>query len=128
MTKPLTIIAGSLLAGLLTVGATFAANVIETADTPAGKILTNGSGMTLYVFDKDSAAISNCNGECADLWPPLEASNNARPIENFGIIVRADGERQWTYKGLPLYTWVKDVAPGDTTGDGVKGVWHIAKP
>ncbi len=128
MTKSHSIFAVSLLAGLLTASASFAASAIETGDTAAGKALTNGSGMTLYIFDKDAAAISNCNGECAKLWPPLKAGSSARPSKNFGIIARADGGHQWAYKGQALYTWVKDKAPGDITGDGVKGVWHIAKP
>ncbi|HCQ64264.1 MAG TPA: hypothetical protein DIU07_03395, partial [Rhodobacteraceae bacterium] len=34
----------------------------------------------------------------------------------------------WTYKGMPLYLWVQDQAAGDVTGDGVKGVWHLARP
>lgn len=128
MTKSHATLAVSLLAGLMTATMSFAANVIETGDTAAGKALTTGSGMTLYIFDKDAAAISNCNGDCAGLWPPLKAGSSARPSDNFGIIVRADGGRQWAYKGQALYTWVKDKTPGDITGDGVKGVWHIAKP
>ena len=34
--------------------------------------------------------------------------------------------RSWAYKGWPLYLWIKDTKPGDTTGDGVGGVWHTA--
>ncbi len=30
------------------------------------------------------------------------------------------------YKGWPLYLWIKDTKPGDTTGDGVGGTWHTA--
>jgi predicted lipoprotein with Yx(FWY)xxD motif len=43
------------------------------------------------------------------------------------VIVRDDGSRQWAYKGKPLYLWVKDHKPGDTTGDGFRGVWHVAR-
>ncbi|HRL22897.1 MAG TPA: hypothetical protein PLP85_14100, partial [Alcaligenes sp.] len=39
-----------------------------------------------------------------------------------------DGKRQWAYKGKPLYRFAKDAKPGDTHGDGVGGVWHLAKP
>lgn len=101
---------------------------IKTGNSALGAVLTDGAGMTLYTFDKDMAGVSNCNGECAGKWPPLEASKNARPQDAFGIIIRADGSRQWTHEGQPLYTWFKDQAPGDVTGDGVKNVWHIAKP
>jgi len=106
----------------------FAATAIKTGDSSAGTVLTDGQGQSLYVFDKDSAAISNCNGGCAEKWPPLAAKASARPQGEFGIVVRADGHRQWTYQGQPLYTWFKDAQAGDVTGDGVKGVWHLARP
>lgn len=108
--------------------AAFAANTIQTGDSAKGTILTDGAGMSLYVFDKDTAAVSNCYDDCAMKWPPLEAKRAAMPQGEFGIIIRADGSRQWTHKGLPLYTWFKDAAAGDITGDGVKGVWHLARP
>ncbi len=123
-----TLLTACLMTGLLAATSASAANVIETGDSSVGKILTDGSGMTLYTFDKDTAAVSNCNGDCAVNWPPLEAKANALPSENFGIIIRADGSRQWAYKGEALYTWIKDSQAGDITGDGVKGVWHVAKP
>lgn len=121
-------LATCLISGLLAASSAIAGNVIETGDTAVGKVLTDGSGMTLYTFDKDAAAVSNCNGDCAVKWPPLKAKSNARPSENFGIIIRADGSRQWAYKGEALYTWINDSEVGDITGDGVKGVWHVAKP
>ncbi len=100
----------------------------QMAETSAGSVLADMSGMTLYTFDKDTAAVSNCNGDCAVKWPPLMATDADRPEGLYGIIIRADGSRQWTYKGMPLYTWFKDMAAGDITGDGVKGVWHLARP
>ncbi|MGE0661043.1 MAG: hypothetical protein AB7F36_16095, partial [Reyranellaceae bacterium] len=47
---------------------------------------------------------------------------------DWSVVTRDDGAKQWAYKGKPLYTWVKDARPGDTTGDGVNNVWHVAKP
>ncbi len=93
-------------------------------------MLTNPSGMTLYVFDKDAANAgkSVCNGECAVKWPPLVASVADKAHGDYSIITRDDGSRQWAYKGKPLYRWFKDQKPGDTTGDGVNNVWHVAKP
>ena len=122
------LLAAGLGLGLFFGGAVQAANVIGTGDSASGTVLVDGNGMTLYTFDKDKAAVSNCYDDCATNWPPLAASDTARPQDEFGIVVRADGGRQWTYRGQPLYTWIKDAAPGDITGDGVKGVWHIAKP
>lgn len=97
--------------------------------TEAG-VLTNQAGMTLYTFDKDAAGSgkSACNGDCAAKWPPLTAGASSTGSGDYGVITREDGSKQWTYKGKPLYLWIKDQKPGDTTGDGVNNVWHTAKP
>ncbi len=96
----------------------------------AGGVLANAAGMTLYVFDKDStgAGKSVCNGECAVKWPPLKAGAFDKDVGDYKVIVRDDNDRQWAYKGKPLYLWFKDQKPGDMTGDGVNNVWHTAKP
>ncbi len=96
----------------------------------AGGVLTNVAGMTLYVFDKDPAGAgkSVCNGDCAAKWPPLKAGAFDKAVGDYKVIVRDDNDRQWAYKGKPLYLWFKDQKPGDMTGDGVNNVWHTAKP
>ena len=71
---------------------------------------------------------SNCNGPCATNWPPMMASADAKDMGAFTVITRDDGSKQWAHKGMPVYGWVKDAKAGDVTGDGVGGVWHIAKP
>jgi predicted lipoprotein with Yx(FWY)xxD motif len=48
--------------------------------------------------------------------------------KNFGTITRADGQKQTTYKGMPLYFFAGDKAPGDTNGQGVKDVWYVVNP
>lgn len=105
------------------------ANVaVGQMETSAGKILTNGDGMALYTFDKDTDGVSVCKGECAVKWPPLMATAKTKAMGEFTVIKRAGGEYQWAYQGKPLYTWFKDTEMGDITGDGVKGVWHLARP
>jgi predicted lipoprotein with Yx(FWY)xxD motif len=104
------------------------AAIPATADTAKGKALVNSDGMTLYTFDRDSKGKSNCNGQCANLWLPLIATVDATPSGAFSLITRDDGRKQWAYKDKPLYSWSKDSKPGDTTGDGVNNVWHIAVP
>lgn len=99
--------------------------MVEAMNT---QILADGHGMSLYTFDKDKMNVSNCNGDCAVKWPPLMAKSDAKGMGDYSVIKRADGSMQWANKGMPLYTWFKDKKQGDTTGDGVKGVWHIAKP
>jgi predicted lipoprotein with Yx(FWY)xxD motif len=100
----------------------------SSADTAKGKALVSGDGMTLYTFDNDSKGKSNCNGQCANLWQPLIATTDASASGDFSLITRSDGRKQWAYKNKPLYGWSKDTKPGDTTGDGVNSVWHIAVP
>ena len=90
--------------------------------------LVNGKGMTLYIFGRDAAGKSNCNGQCATNWTPLPAAADAKASGDWSIVTRDDGSRQWAYKRKPLYTWKEDKSPGDVTGDGVNNVWHIAAP
>lgn len=93
-------------------------------------VLTGPNGMTLYTFDKDTAGNgkSVCNGPCATNWPPLMASDSDKPSGDYSVVVRDDGQKQWAFKGKPLYYWVKDAKPGDMTGDGFNKVWQVAKP
>jgi predicted lipoprotein with Yx(FWY)xxD motif len=105
------------------------AQSLQMADTAKGKALVDAKGMTLYTFDKDAGGKSMCNGPCAQNWPPLLASENARPTGDMTTVARVDGRNMWAYKGKPLYTFKKDTAPGQFNGDGLlNGAWHMAKP
>ncbi len=104
------------------------AGEVSERQTAMGTILADAAGMTLYMFDKDELGKSNCAGPCADNWPPAMVAAGDMAKGYYGIITRADGAKQWAYMGKPLYRWAKDAKPGDTTGDGVNGVWHAAKP
>ena len=96
----------------------------------ADGVLTGPNGMTLYTFDKDAAGSgkSTCNGPCATNWPPLMATDMDKGSGDYSVITRDDGKKQWAMKGKPLYYWVKDMKPGDKTGDGFNKVWQVAKP
>lgn len=101
----------------------------STASTDKGPTLVDGKQMTLYTFAKDTPTQSNCNGACASNWPPLMAPTNAAATGDWTVVTRADGAKQWAYKGHPLYGWVKDSKPGETTGEGMaNGAWHVAQP
>ncbi|WP_246210698.1 COG4315 family predicted lipoprotein [Vogesella oryzae] len=93
-------------------------------------VLAAMGGRTLYRFDKDSAGSGSsvCNGDCAVKWPPYLAAPGAQPHDDFAIINRADGSKQWSYKGWPLYFWQGDKQAGDMMGDNIGGVWHVIKP
>lgn len=93
-------------------------------------MLVDAQGMTLYTFDKDTAGDgkSVCNGPCATLWPPAMAAGDATRDGDYSVITRDDGNKQWAYRGKPLYRYQSDTKPGDATGDKFKDVWHVAKP
>jgi predicted lipoprotein with Yx(FWY)xxD motif len=89
-----------------------------------GKILVDGSGNTLYLFEKDSAGKSACAGACAAEWPPLLATG--KPVAgtgldaaNVGTTTRSDGKSQVTYNGHPAYRYSGDAQPGDAAGQGL---------
>lgn len=90
-------------------------------------ILVNEKGMTLYTFDNDKGGVSACYDKCAANWPPLLAAAGAKAEGDWSLTKRKDGKEQWAYYKKPLYLWAKDKKPGDKTGDGMMGVWHIAK-
>lgn len=99
-----------------------------------GTYLIAYNGMTLYLYTRDSENVSNCTGACATAWPPYTVpAGSALNLQagvtgEIGTITRADGTMQVTYKGQPLYFYEKDTAPGQTTGQGVGGVWYVLKP
>ena len=97
---------------------------VALASTKLGKVLVDGSGRTLYLFDADKGAMSKCDGACASAWPPLTTSG--KPTAGAGVVAaklgtakRADGTTGVTYDGHPLYTYAGDGAPGQTTGEGL---------
>ena len=94
---------------------------------PNGNILADTKGMTLYTTSQDKADESSCYGGCAKNWPPLIASPGSIAEGDFSLIKRNNGAMQWAFKSKPLYTWVNDRKPGDTTGDGIGGVWRVVK-
>ncbi len=101
---------------------------VSTSST-RGQYMTDFQGMTLYTYDKDTAGVSNCSGNCAVAWPVYTSGAVSQKTfpENISVIVRADGSKQFAWKGMPLYYYKSDTKAGDITGDGVGGVWHIIK-
>lgn len=113
--------------------ATTAALSATDSDT-LGSIVTDGDGRTLYRFDEDTAEppASNCAGDCAAKWPPALAGSTVKVdgvAKNLvGTVTRADGSKQLTLNGWPLYRFAKDAKAGDTLGQGVGGTWFAATP
>ncbi|MGK9453219.1 COG4315 family predicted lipoprotein [Acidithiobacillus caldus] len=102
---------------------------LRVEKTSLGEVYANAEGKTLYEFKKDmpGSGKSACVGECAKLWPPQLLSSAAKISKPWGVVTRADGKKQLSYAGYPLYTWIGDKAPGETSGQGVKGLWRVAK-
>ena len=104
----------------------YVGGAIKTMEIGGKEVLVGANDMTLYTFDKDAVGVTNCYDKCAENWPPLIADAGAAAEGDFTLVDRTDGSKMWAYKGWPLYFWVKDEKPGDTTGDMVGEVWHTA--
>ncbi len=112
-------------------------NGVGTAVLKPGTALVDGAGRALYLFEADTGATSNCNGQCAQVWPPLLVGGTA-PMPSggaqaalLGTTTRADGTKQVTYNGHPLYYFMGDKAPGDASGQGINrfgGSWYVVDP
>lgn len=87
-------------------------------------VLADAAGRTVYIFDKDGVGKSNCSGGCLAQWPAFVAKPGAVAKGEFGLI-DANGARQWTVNGKPLYYFVGDTKAGDRNGNGIGGVWHV---
>ena len=104
-------------------------SALKTTQISGVTVLTNAKGFTLYWFVPDTSTKSNCNGSCAQIWPPVTgpATAGAGVTGKLGTITRSDGSTQATYDGHPLYTYTADTAPGQANGNGINasgGVWH----
>lgn len=104
-------------------------SALKTTQISGVTVLTNATGLTLYWFVPDTSTKSNCNGSCAQIWPPVNgpATAGAGVTGKLGTITRSDGSTQATYDGHPLYTYTADTAPGQANGNGINasgGVWH----
>jgi predicted lipoprotein with Yx(FWY)xxD motif len=104
-------------------------------DEKLGSYLVAGNGMTVYLYTKDTVGESACYDKCAQNWPPMLAKTEKDlPATIWGVpgkvglTKRTDGTLQVTYNDVPLYYWVKDVKPGDTTGQDVGQVWYVIRP
>ena len=114
-------------------GATGKATV-NVGDTAIGKVLVDDKGFTLYTFKNDVVNSGKSAVPAAILpnWPPLvataAATKGADVTGDLGTATLDDGTKVVSYKGLPLYHFINDKAPGDTKGDKVANIWFVAVP
>jgi predicted lipoprotein with Yx(FWY)xxD motif len=109
---------------------------VDVANSSLGSILVNSTGRTLYLFKADVGAKSACTGACAAAWPPLLATGKPTAgtgltASKLGTITRSGGSKQVTYNGHPLYLFIMDHKPGQTTGQGSTAfgaAWLVLSP
>jgi len=104
--------------------------VAPTPDVPAqfrvasmelGRLLTTATGLSVYAYAKDTATTSNCSGGCLDDWKPVLAPEFAVDQGEWSIIQRRNSDRQWAFRGKPLYTHVNDSDATSYEGSDVPG-------
>ena len=111
-----------------------AGGVLGVATTPLGPVLVDGKGLTVYMLTADSPGHSTCSAACLQYWPPVTgpAPTSVKGITAaLSVTTTTSGTSMVTAAGWPLYTFVKDSAPGDVTGEGVKsfgGTWYAVSP
>jgi predicted lipoprotein with Yx(FWY)xxD motif len=135
----------SALVGTLSVGsaavqaaddpAAKASITLKFSDSKLGRIVTDGAGLSLYMFTRDSYKVSNCEGQCLIAWPPLKLAKgeslanvklgDGMRRSKLGVFVREDGSQHVTYEGWPLYYWFNDKVAGDLLGQWVGNVWFV---
>ena len=112
------------------------ATIAVATNGKLGQILVDGKGITLYLFVKDTDTQSTCYTSCATVWPPVLTAGAPQAgtgvtASLVGTTTRTDGKIEVTYAGHPLYYFIQDKQPGDTTGQGVDGfgaLWWVLTP
>jgi predicted lipoprotein with Yx(FWY)xxD motif len=109
---------------------------VTAASTKLGMVLVDGSGRTLYLFEKDQPDQSACSGACAAAWP-VDNSNGTPKAGSgvkaslLGTITRSDDTTQVTYNHHPLYYYSGDSGAGQHNGQGLNAfgaAWFVVAP
>jgi predicted lipoprotein with Yx(FWY)xxD motif len=138
---PILAVAAAVLSAAVATGASARADraaaraTVAVAKSTYGQILFDGRGFALYAFTRDPRGRSACSGACAKAWPPyivrgrLVAGGGTR-ASLLGTTRRADGSRQLTYAGRPLYYYVGDREAGQVLCQNVVefgGTWLVVR-
>jgi predicted lipoprotein with Yx(FWY)xxD motif len=132
----LVIAAAALIVTASLAAAATSATSVGVSQSKFGRILVDGHGRSLYLFDRDRNRKSSCYGGCAGEWPPLIVSGKPHATSGvkaalLGRTKRRDGRWQVTFRGHPLYTFAGDAAKGQTNGEGLDdfgGWWYLVSP
>jgi predicted lipoprotein with Yx(FWY)xxD motif len=101
-----------------------------------GEVVVDQEGWVLYRFDDDKIkpeVKSNCNGDCAKIWPPALTEDGEPQLEgvdadDVGTVTRADGTKQLTIGDWPVYRYAGDKKPGQWLGQNVAAKWFVVNP
>ncbi len=124
-------------------GARAASGVKISARTISGlgKVLVNGKGHTLYMFEPDNQNKVTCTKvSCTAVWPPVTLKQGEKPVAEGAVSQSmlgsvadpaSSGGRVVTYNGWPLYTYTADSRAGQAHGQALKlngGLWYVISP
>jgi predicted lipoprotein with Yx(FWY)xxD motif len=111
--------------------------LVGVATTSLGPVLVDSKGFTVYMLTADTKGHSTCSAQCLQYWPlvPAPAGAGIPPVQGVSAALATtkatSGASMVTAGGWPLYTFVKDTAPGQVAGEGVKtfgGTWYAVSP
>ena len=110
--------------------------VVALRTTGIGAVLVDSQGRTVYLFEKDRNGLSMCNSACVKFWPRLTSHGSPHAGKGvhqslLGLTRARSGVGQVTYAGHPLYTFVGDKRPGQTSGEGLDNFgaeWYAVGP
>lgn len=105
--------------------------VLIVEKTAIGYVLAEANGKVVYTYGKDTkGGTPACTGSCAAIWPPVTGKPVASTADTLpgklDMVSDANGAKQITYNGLPLYTF-KGAKAFVASGNGVGGEWHVIK-
>lgn len=103
---------------------------LATASTSVGTVVVDGSGHTVYVYDRDTKGTTSsaCTGSCIPEWPAVHGGTSTKldgVTGTVGTITGTDGKPQLTLNGWPLYYFADDSGPGDVNGQAYDGIWWV---
>lgn len=94
-----------------------------------GQVFVDARKKTLYVFAgdvKNDAPPCAPGQTCMDHWLPLTAPELANTVGDFAPVSRADGTKQWAYKGQGLYSYDGDIEVGEAAGKDADPKYRVA--
>jgi predicted lipoprotein with Yx(FWY)xxD motif len=105
--------------------------VLIVQHSDLGWVLAEANGDVVFTYGKDTKGGSpQCTGSCAGIFRAVTGVPKVGPADTLpgtlGTVTMANGGKQITYNGLPLYTY-KGAGPLTTKGNGMNGLWHVIK-